>query len=320
MTARKHHFVPQCYLKGFVKHRAKPKLYVVDGKARRQFLTTPANVAAERDFNRIDTDGLEPDALEQAFSSFESKLSTALERITAARSLRHEGDRAVLFNFIALLAVKNPRLRETFRDFHERVMHQVLDVATATPERWASQVSKAKEAGYIDKNADTDYEAARSAVHKKTLRAETSTMMHLQIELGVLDDILPTIFRRKWLVLRAPPKSVGFITCDHPMCLIWSTRKERGILSSPGLGLLGTEILFPVSKEVALVGAFEIEDREIDVTPDQVAAFNGGMVAAAERQVYARDGEFAYSMGPGDKIRRGAELLNDRRFNRPRAN
>jgi hypothetical protein len=54
MTARQHHYVPQCYLKGFVKDRKKPKLFVVDCKERRSFSTSPDNVAAERDFHRID--------------------------------------------------------------------------------------------------------------------------------------------------------------------------------------------------------------------------------------------------------------------------
>jgi hypothetical protein len=36
-VARRHHFVPQCYLKGFCRHRDKPKLYVVDLKSRTHF-------------------------------------------------------------------------------------------------------------------------------------------------------------------------------------------------------------------------------------------------------------------------------------------
>jgi hypothetical protein len=57
MTARKHHYVPQCYLKGFTRHRDDPKLFVIDAKERRCFRTSPANVAAERDFHKIDAEG-----------------------------------------------------------------------------------------------------------------------------------------------------------------------------------------------------------------------------------------------------------------------
>jgi hypothetical protein len=57
VTAKRHHYVPQCYLKGFAEDRDNPKLFVIDGKEQRSFCTAPANVAAERDFNRIEVDG-----------------------------------------------------------------------------------------------------------------------------------------------------------------------------------------------------------------------------------------------------------------------
>ncbi len=62
MVARKHHYVPQCYLKGFVENREKPRLFTVDVRTRRSFLANPENVAAERDFHintRTPGDGAE---------------------------------------------------------------------------------------------------------------------------------------------------------------------------------------------------------------------------------------------------------------------
>jgi Protein of unknown function (DUF4238) len=72
MTSRRSHHVSQCYLKGFVANRDDPKLYVVDLKECKNFTTNPINVAVERDFHRIDVDGHEPDAIENAFSDFET--------------------------------------------------------------------------------------------------------------------------------------------------------------------------------------------------------------------------------------------------------
>lgn len=85
MTARNHHFVPQCYLKGFARHRNKPKVRVIDLRQRKTFETNPKNIAAERDFNRVEIAGHPPDAIEAAFSRFESQLAPALDRIIAAR-------------------------------------------------------------------------------------------------------------------------------------------------------------------------------------------------------------------------------------------
>jgi hypothetical protein len=89
--ARKHHHVAQCYLKGFTHDRRKDsRLYVVDARRRRVFYTTPSNVAAGRDFNRID--GGEPNAIESIYADFESIAGPALARTEARRAVGSDAD------------------------------------------------------------------------------------------------------------------------------------------------------------------------------------------------------------------------------------
>lgn len=92
----------------------------------------------------------------------------------------------------------------------------------------------------------------------------------------------------------------------------------RGQFYSPGLGTTGTEALFPISSGLALMGRFEDEEQVFDVPEHVVAAFNGFMIGGARRQIYARDAEFVYRLGKGEKSRRGADIFHDVRFNRPR--
>jgi hypothetical protein len=87
---RRHHWIPQVYLRGFTRNRGrKSKLFTVgvDGTS---FWTTPANVGAIRDFNRIQVDGIDPHAVEKAMSMFETGLGRALEKISAARNVEDE--------------------------------------------------------------------------------------------------------------------------------------------------------------------------------------------------------------------------------------
>src|SRR5919201_1126923 len=149
MVARRHHYVPQFYLKGFAVARKKAhQLTVFDRKSRKSFSTATENVAVEKDFNRVEIDGHPPDVFEQAMSGFEGEASAALERIIVARSIDDAEDRSYLFNLIGLLALRNPWLRERWRDFEERIAKQIMNLVTATPERWASQIAKAQAAGY----------------------------------------------------------------------------------------------------------------------------------------------------------------------------
>src|SRR5258708_29823108 len=125
----------------------------------------------------------------------------------------------------------------------------------------------------------------------------------------VSEQILLLAYKRGWLVLRAPASSAGFITADHPVCLFWSEPKMRGGFHGPGLGLPGTELLFPISPRLALVGAFELSDGVRDIGPDHVAGFNGGVISLAQPQVYARDHNLHYVLQPGAAPRQASHLL-----------
>ena len=319
MTARRHHYVPQCYLKGFVRDRQKPKLFVIDGKERSSFLTAPANVAAERDFHRIEVEGHEPDALELSFSEFEGEVSSALGRIIAARSISDHNDRAYLLNLMALLAVKNPRHRESSRSIQEQVWKRVLDLATATPERWASQICRAKVSGDIEPDADTDYTKMRAFIEADQYKIEIPTGRHLEQEIKSFETVLPFFFQRHWVLLKATRRQTGFVTSDHPICLMWSDPAQRERFHGPGHGLRRTQIVFPISNELAIMGTFEAYDDEIDVGQLFIAQVNATTILYSDRQIYARDGHFLYKMEHNTRIMRGFELLRDQATSRPAA-
>jgi len=108
VTARRHHYSPRCYLKGFAKPRKKGKAHHVyvfdrDGKT---FTTNIINIATERDFNRVEVEGHPRDAFEQGIAKFEGELAPALARILASRSLANGDDRLLLINLIGMLATR----------------------------------------------------------------------------------------------------------------------------------------------------------------------------------------------------------------------
>jgi hypothetical protein len=144
MTARLHHYVPQLYLRGFCQDPKRPRLFVVDAIEKRSFETSPRNVAAERDFNRVDIKGFAPDALEMDLAKFESDVSAALARISNSKSFRDPNDRMPVLNLLGLMALRNPRLREKFSDFQSRIAKMMLRLMLETPERWAAQIANAK--------------------------------------------------------------------------------------------------------------------------------------------------------------------------------
>jgi hypothetical protein len=317
MTARRHHYVPQCYLKCFADDPDKPKLFVIDGKEQRTFCTAPANVAVERDFHRIDVEGHPPDALENAFSGFESEVSEALERVIRARSINNVDDRAYLLNLMALMAIKNPRRRESWRGFQEQIAKRIMDLATATPERWAAQIRRGKADGYIASDAPEDYQRMRDFIEGDQYTITVPTDRHITLEMEAFETVLPCFFHRQWVLFRAPPGATGFVTSDHPICLMWADPKRRDKFHPPGHGLRETQLLFTVSKELAMMGAFEAEGEERDAPDWLIAQINATVALYADRQIYARDSNFTYRMAHNTRIMRGDEFLADQAALRP---
>jgi hypothetical protein len=318
MVARRHHFLPQCYLKGFSRPRKRGKSHHVvvfdrDGKT---FTSNIINIAVKHDFNRVEIEGHAPDEFEQAMAKFEGELGPALNRILELKNLRNAEDRAILLNLIGLIAIRNPRHREMFRDFNERVMKMVMDLATTTKERWEGQMRQARESGYLKDTKNISYEEIRDFVNKNEYRVDLHTEFHVASEMKGFDAILPTLFKRKRVSFTPPDGSSGFITSDHPVCLMFSDPDMRGKFYGPGHGLAGTEIIFPIGKRLAVVGAFELKEAELPLTEDGVAGINGALVAYAERQIYAHDVDFTYSRQYAEKPRRGAGLVNDLLFRR----
>ena len=320
MTARNHHFVPQCYLRGFTTAEQRTsRLFVVDAVKRQAFETVARNVGAERDFNRIDSDTVAPDALENGFATFEGELATSLKRIRETMSLSNGDDRANLLNFICALILRNPRQRQRIGAFETTVLKRVLSLALSTRKTWNAQVRNARAAGFMEGLRDLDYEEMKRHHENGAFEIVIPRMRHIASELALFNDILPLFFERKWSLLKAPATSSGFITSDHPVCLMWADPKKRGGFYSPGLGLRGTELLFPISKELFVAGVFEGQETVRHLTSEHhVAGLNGAIVTYAERQVYGQNDRFTYSMQITEPPQQARQLLSDPRFKRPR--
>jgi hypothetical protein len=103
MTACRHHYIPQCYLKAFAVplRKKKPQLQTFDRIIQKAFATAIGNIGQERDFNRIDVEGHPPDAIEGGLAIFEGELAPALTRTIAADQFQNNDDRNLVLTLMA---------------------------------------------------------------------------------------------------------------------------------------------------------------------------------------------------------------------------
>jgi hypothetical protein len=309
--ARNHHWIPQCYLKGFTRSgKALGQLYVVDAKQRKAFTTKPRNVAAERDFNRIDAPGLDPNQVETDMAAFESELALALERLIQHCQFQSHDDFHLILQLAAILATRSPERREQVRQFTEQIAKQILKYSVATEDHYEKQYGEALAATAPNDHKAVSYEALKDFIHSDDYLVNMSKNFHVGTELKTADNILPYFEARKWTLFLAPPDCSGYVTTDRPVVLRWAEEKNRGFFSSPGFSLKGTEVWFPISSRLALVGGFDDITGITELPQDGVALFNGVMIQHSGGRVYAMDDQFQYINLIGEQ-RRGTDMLED---------
>lgn len=284
-TARAHHFLSQCYLKRFTKlGTKKSSLTTLDLATKNIFCTIPKNIAQERDFNRIDRKGLDPDYLESELSSFESTAETAIYNIESTRKFEGE-NRIILLNLMALFAIRNPTRRDWWNSIIDRETKLLLSMATQNIGTRSNGVLITED--------------IKKILEEDNFKVVASTDSHIDLELSMLNTIIHCLVSRKWLLIEAPSDAL-FITCDNPVVLFWiEPHKYR---SSPGFGSRGTQIHFALSKKFALVGEFDGAEGTLLASKDTVALINSNIQSHAEQWVYSADKDFYFINRAGDTL------------------
>jgi hypothetical protein len=153
-----------------------------------------------------------------------------------------------------------------------------------------------------------DFETMKRVASRGTVHLSQTAKVALEVETWA--KMCPVIKSRRWMVLRAAA-GTGFVTADHPISLSWISAERRAAMWPPGFGLPGTEVIFPLSAELALHGSYEGEDNEVYIPADVVALINGAALANAENQAYGVSGAAAYKLSEQDDPATLAEALKD---------
>ena len=282
--ARRHHYLPQVYLRAFTDTGLKDGQFnVLDVQSGRSFRTSPINVAVERDFNRVDIEGHSPDAIEQALAPFEAQAVTAIRKVIETEEFPSDDDWNWILNLLGLIAVRNPQLRQSFNSSHEQVIHRIGDLLVSDKKIWDHHVKKARESGQsIDE--DVSFEDAKQFVEGRKYEIEFSPEGNLRVEFHAFDKLLPILGQRAWSVLVAPHDGPEFICSDHPVTLVW----KHGRSGPVGYGLRETEVFFPLGRRVGFYGTFETPLKPVvKCKPGHVATMNRRVAWNSERHVYS---------------------------------
>lgn len=298
-VARAHHYIPQFYLAGFTSSDSKKgTLYVHDLKQLRSWPSNPTDAGHQKDFYRINLSGRSPDEIEKVLGLIETPASKVIKEIAAKNSLPSGEAFGILMQFIALMTVRIPRLREIQAKFEEEWARQFIRLyAELPPEQLAADIEK-----YRKENPDSQLtvEQFKEFVESDEYTVSVTQDGHMQALVAGLANVpilASALGQRTWNLLVADSEAGEFVCTDDPVTLDWTIEVPPFYQSSPGFGMLGTVVHMPLTRYHALVGNFN-DSGNIKVPHRVILPAHKNMVALFNLIVTKRATRFVYSTKP----------------------
>jgi len=226
--ARNHHFVPRSYLGGFSNGVGRQaRVFVVDRVEKRAFATTARNVGSQRDFNRVDIEGVAPNHMEAFYGRIEDAVTLSVQRIEAAGTIENKDDLENVIVLVMILAVRNPRFRKNISAALSGVYKRVMDLSLSSKKRWDT-VTRRMEYDGSTIRTDTTYEEMREFVDRGEYDIVTSTTGHAGLEVRSYMKPINVFGNRRWTLFKAAIGAGDFITSDHRVCLFDKKTSQDG--------------------------------------------------------------------------------------------
>lgn len=300
-TKANHHFVPQFYLRGFADGVGrKAKVFTFDSDTKSTFTTLVRNVGSKRHFNRVEVDGVDPNAVEDGIAEIEGQFAAHLAEVIEASAFPTPEHFNSIMNLLANISVRNPRLRSLMEGFHRDIAERVSSIMLASKETWEAQTKRMREDGY-PVNDGLTYEEMKRFHESKNYDIIIDQTHLIGMEFKMIDPVLECLARRSWCFVSAP-EGCQYICSDDPVVLSWIDESDKGPYS-PGHGLKRTTVFFPLCSEILLIGTFEDLPKEMTHAPYQVVAANTHIARYSTKQIYARDGSFMINLRDKENIR-----------------
>ena len=286
-VARNHHYVPQGYLAGFTDEGTiDGQLTVFDLVSRKTFRTRPRNVAAQRDFNRVDLKGRTADVLERSLGEFEGMAIAAIRRVQERGGPLTDDELSDIVSLMTLLIARNPKRRRAINTARQHQRRVMLDILGSNKSMYENHLAMAKRDGFVRDDANLPFGKAAALIKSGQCEIGVSSTESLSLELDGIDSIFEMLKSRWWSLVIADSKAPDLVTCDHPVAVVFKDQNRCGPI---GYGLPDTEVSFPLGPRHAVIGVLENPLRpQFTASAEQVAALNSRTVWHAARQVYAK--------------------------------
>lgn len=313
-VARRHHYIPQFYLRGFSDPTLQnEQLHVIDKVERRYFVNIPRNVGFQTDFNRVNVPEKPIDTVEKLFAKIEREVAQVLMYVKKNKTLpENTDDMQTLIYFVALLYMHNPQIRNNLENIETTIIKQFTKALFFSPERYESYRQQQKAAG----KELSDYETMKQFSESEDYDIKYGHGHQLRYELeSINNSVFPLLVQRKWILLIAEDGTSDFVCSDRPVALISIGDPPENPyhpynIGVPGLVQKNTQLTLPLNRRMALIATFENESCIPAADEKIVAEINARTIHFATRQIYCSNLDFKFL--ENSVMKSGRDLFDER--------
>jgi len=270
MSAIRHHFVPQGFLRGFTTddQGSRSFVWVYDKRAGRKrrkksvrsIAWAPAYYAQEREDGSTDLDTLEKSMATTIDNEIPNILQRLKPKVGERVAISSENRGAIAF-FVGFSLTRVPSFRDGINDMY-------------------SQIAQIGLSHLMDKDPKLAH-----FVDKYEVKAEAKPWVSLEPMIKIAQSIADSTFQKRWQFF-IPPADVTLVTSDNPVVF------SGGAVGLTELGPAhpGAELVMNLRKDLALVCTPKqgYPDMQVfQLGPSEVRKFNRGIVSAARYRVFA---------------------------------
>lgn len=310
--ARAHHYIPQFYLAGFTSSGSKKgTLYVHDLEQLKSWPSNPAAAGHQKDFYRINLPGRRPDELEKILGFIEAPASGVIKELAAKSVIPSGNDFDVLMQFIPLMAVRIPRLREINAEFEEQWARQFIKLDAEHSPRLAADIEEYRRENPESQLTIEQYKEFAESDEYNISVTQDGHMYSLVAGLANVPMLASVLGERTWTLLVADTGAGEFVCTDDPVVLDWTIEVPPFYQSSPGFGMLGTIVHMPLTQHHALIGNLD-DSGKMQVPHGVTLPANQHMVAFVNRLLAKRATRFVYSNKPDFLWKKADQVIGNR--------
>jgi hypothetical protein len=285
MASRRHHFLPQFYLKNFADPNTDERIWRYPKEGGKPVAAGARDFGLEKDYHTLTRpDGTrDSDSIETMFATLEGEWAPVVRKILANEPIS-ETEREIVITFAGAMLVRVPRQRDHIGATMGEMAKRVLQMDAFHKESFHKDFRR-----FQEETGDTsgvDPEAVRQAYLSEPFAVKTNPQVALRMSLWSMDTVVNCLMHMSWVFVRRNGR-FRFITCDAPVFCVDPTLPPN---AWHGAGLMSAdmEVTLPLSPEVVAFGSHHPKRRTgINASPSMVRRLNQMRVDAAYRYIFA---------------------------------